>query len=104
MGILTQYQPFVLNEYIGNGQPWDLDRLYGGVHVLPPYQKASGSDWYKGTANAIYQNIAFIELFSRETRSANRITVIFLNSIRRREQNFRSQSWKYRGRMHPVLV
>ena len=59
VGILTQYQPFVLNEYIGNGQPWDLDRLYGGVHVLPPYQKASGSDWYKGTANAIYQNIAF---------------------------------------------
>ena len=58
VGILTQYQPFVLNEYIGNGQPWDLDRLYGGVHVLPPYQKASGSDWYKGTANAIYQNIA----------------------------------------------
>ena len=55
VGILTQYQPLVLNEYIGNGQPWDLDRLYGGVHVLPPYQKASGSDWYKGTANAIYQ-------------------------------------------------
>ena len=50
VGILTQYQPMVLNEYIGNGQPWDLDRLYGGVHVLPPYQKASGSDWYKGTA------------------------------------------------------
>ena len=55
VGILTQYQPLVLNEYIGNGQPWDLDRLFGGVHVLPPYQKASGSDWYKGTANAIYQ-------------------------------------------------
>lgn len=63
VGILTQYQPLVLNEYIGNGQPWDLDRLYGGVHVLPPYQKASGSDWYKGTANAIYQNIAFIERY-----------------------------------------
>ena len=60
VGILTQYQPLVLNEYIGNGQPWDLDRLYGGVHVLPPYQQASGSDWYKGTANAIYQNINFI--------------------------------------------
>ena len=44
VGILTQYQPMVLNEYIGNGQPWDLDRLHGGVHVLPPYQKASGSD------------------------------------------------------------
>ncbi len=63
VGILTQYQPLVLNEYIGNGQPWDLDRLYGGVHVLPPYQKASGSDWYKGTANAIYQNINFIERY-----------------------------------------
>ena len=63
VGILTQYQPMVLNEYIGNGQPWDLDRLHGGVHVLPPYQKASGSDWYKGTANAIYQNIPFIESY-----------------------------------------
>ena len=63
VGILTQYQPLVLNEYIGNGQPWDLDRLNGGVHVLPPYQKAYGSDWYKGTANAIYQNISFIERY-----------------------------------------
>jgi glucose-1-phosphate adenylyltransferase len=63
VGILTQYQPLVLNEYIGNGQPWDLDRLYGGVHVLPPYQKATRSDWYKGTANAIYQNINFIERY-----------------------------------------
>ena len=63
VGILTQYQPLVLNEYIGNGQPWDLDRLNGGVHVLPPYQKASGSDWYKGTANAICQNISFIERY-----------------------------------------
>ena len=63
VGILTQYQPLVLNEYIGNGQPWDLDRLYGGVHVLPPYQKSSGSDWYKGTANAICQNISFIERY-----------------------------------------
>ena len=66
VGILTQYQPLVLNEYIGNGQPWDLDRLYGGVHVLPPYQKANGSDWYKGTANAIYQNIPFIERYDPE--------------------------------------
>ena len=64
VGILTQYQPMVLNEYIGNGQPWDLDRLIGGVHVLPPYQKASGSDWYKGTANAIYQNIPFTERYN----------------------------------------
>ena len=66
VGILTQYQPLVLNDYIGNGQPWDLDRLYGGVHVLPPYQTATGSDWYKGTANAIYQNINFIQRYSPE--------------------------------------
>ncbi len=63
VGILTQYQPLVLNEYIGNGQPWDLDRLNGGVHVLPPYQSVKGADWYKGTANAIYQNISFIERY-----------------------------------------
>ena len=66
VGILTQYQPLVLNEYIGNGSPWDLDRLYGGVHVLPPYQQASGSDWYKGTANAIYQNLSFINRYDPE--------------------------------------
>ena len=63
VGVLTQYQPLELNEYLGNGQPWDLDRLYGGVHVLPPYQTAKGSNWYKGTANAIYQNINFIERY-----------------------------------------
>ena len=66
VGILTQYQPLVLNDYIGTGQPWDLDRLYGGVHILPPYQKATKSDWYKGTANAIYQNINFIENYDPE--------------------------------------
>ncbi len=66
IGVLTQYQPFALNQYIGNGQPWDLDRLSGGVFVLPPYMKSKNSDWYKGTANAIYQNIAFIDKFSPE--------------------------------------
>ena len=66
VGILTQYQPVVLNEYIGNGQPWDLDRLNGGVHILPPYQKATGSDWFKGTANAIYQHISFIDRYDPE--------------------------------------
>jgi glucose-1-phosphate adenylyltransferase len=55
-----------LNEYIGNGQPWDLDRLYGGVHILPPYQKAGKSDWYKGTANAIYQNLNFMQRYDPE--------------------------------------
>ena len=66
VGVLTQYQPLVLNEYIGNGQPWDLDRANGGVFVLPPYQKASGSDWYTGTANAVYQNLNFIDRYSPE--------------------------------------
>jgi len=63
VGVLTQYQPLELNEYIGNGRPWDLDRARGGVFVLPPYQKSSGSDWYTGTANAIYQNMRFINRY-----------------------------------------
>ena len=63
VGVLTQYQPLVLNDYIGNGQPWDLDRAFGGVHILSPYQAKNSSDWYKGTANAIYQNIHFIKQF-----------------------------------------
>ncbi len=63
VGVLTQYQPLVLNEYIGNGLPWDLDRTYGGVKILPPYQGHSRSDWYMGTANAIYQNLEFIERY-----------------------------------------
>ncbi len=66
VGVLTQYQPLELNDYIGDGRPWDLDRLDGGVHVLPPYQKSNGSDWYLGTANAIYQNINFIERYNPE--------------------------------------
>lgn len=66
VGVLTQYQPLVLNDYIGNGQPWDLDTMNGGVHVLPPYQRSKGGDWYKGTANAIYQNINFIERYNPE--------------------------------------
>ena len=64
VGVLTQYQPLILNDYIGNGQPWDLDRSYGGVHILSPYQGKHSSDWYKGTANAIYQNIQFIKQFN----------------------------------------
>ena len=66
VGVLTQYQPLELNTYIGNGQPWDLDRMHGGVRILPPYATASGGDWYKGTANAIYQNINFIEQYNPE--------------------------------------
>ena len=63
IGVLTQYKPFELNQYIGNGQPWDLDRLNGGAFVLPPYQGSKTSEWYKGTANAIYQNINFIDIY-----------------------------------------
>ncbi len=66
VGVLTQYQPLALNEYIGNGQPWDLDRVLGGIMVLPPYQGAKRADWYKGTANAIYQNMNFIERYDPE--------------------------------------
>ena len=63
VGVLTQYQPLMLNDYIGNGLPWDLDRAYGGVKILPPYQGKKGADWYKGTANAIYQNLQFISRY-----------------------------------------
>ena len=66
VGILTQYQPLELNDYLGNGQPWDLNRNFGGVHVLPPYTKTDNNVWYKGTANAIYQNIQFIERYHPE--------------------------------------
>ena len=66
VGVLTQYQPLVLNDYIGNGLPWDLDRTYGGVKILPPYQGQKKADWYKGTANAIYQNLNFIQQYDPE--------------------------------------
>ncbi len=66
VGVLTQYQPLILNDYIGNGQPWDLDRNYGGVHILSPYQAKEGKEWYKGTANAIYQNMYFIKRYNPE--------------------------------------
>ena len=63
VGILTQYQPLELNEYIGNGQPWGLNKSHCCAQVLPPYARSKKSEWYKGTANAIYQNIPFIERF-----------------------------------------
>ena len=61
VGVLTQYKPLELNAHIGIGSPWDLDRRDGGVSILPPYQEEKGGNWYKGTANAIYQNIEFID-------------------------------------------
>ena len=66
VGVLTQYQPLALNEYIGNGAAWDLDRIRGGLYLLPPYQGPNDSDWYRGTANAIYQNVNFIKQYSPE--------------------------------------
>lgn len=66
VGVLTQYQPLVLNDYIGNGLPWDLDRAWGGVKILPPYQGTHSADWYKGTANAIYQNLQFIDQYDAD--------------------------------------
>ena len=66
VGVLTQYRPLELNAYIGSGSPWDLDLSNGGVYVLPPYQTGKTGEWYKGTANAIYQNIPFIEQWDPE--------------------------------------
>ena len=66
VGVLTQYRPLELNSYIGSGLPWDLDVSSGGVHILPPYMGSDGGTWYKGTANAIYQNIGFIDMYDPE--------------------------------------
>ena len=67
VGVLTQYKPLELNSYIGSGQPWDLDRLNGGVHILPPYMREGDKGtWFKGTANAIYQNIGFVDMYDPE--------------------------------------
>ena len=67
VGVLTQYKPLELNSYIGSGQPWDLDRLDGGVHILPPYMREGDKGtWFKGTANAIYQNIGFVDMYEPE--------------------------------------
>lgn len=66
VGVLTQYRPLLLNAYIGSGSPWDLDLAHGGVYVLPPYVTGKSGEWYSGTANAIYQNIQFIEQFNTD--------------------------------------
>jgi len=66
VGVMTQYQPLLLHDYIGKGQHWDLDLLYGGVSILPPHSKPGSTAWYSGTANAVYQNQNFIETFSPE--------------------------------------
>lgn len=111
VGIATQYQPQKLNEYIGNGQPWDLDRLYGGVHTLPPYEQAKGTDWYKGTANAIYQNISFIDSYDPEyviilsgDQICIRTTPTSCASTRKRARSSPWLSWRSIGRKLPALA
>ena len=111
VGVLTQYQPLQLNEYLGNGQPWDLDRIHGGVYVLPPYQKIANSDWYTGTANAIYQNINFINRYAPEyvvILSGDHIHKMdyskMLSSIRKSRRIAPSPSWRFRGKKLPALV
>ena len=91
VGILTQYQPLVLNEYIGNGQPWDLDSMHSGVNCLSPYQAVDGADWYSGTANAIYRistilSVIILNMWSsfRATISTKWTTTRCLNIIRKR--------------------
>ena len=70
VGVLTQYRPLELNAYIGNGQAWDLDRNDGGVSILPPYMTGKEGEWYKGTANAIYQNINFVDRYDPGTENS----------------------------------
>ena len=111
VGIATQYQPQKLNEYIGNGQPWDLDRLYGGVHTLPPYEQAKGTDWYKGTATPSTRtsasSTAMILSTSSScpvTRSASRTTPTSCASTRKRARSSPWLSWRSIGRKLPALA
>ena len=108
VGILTQYQPMVLNEYIGNGQPWDLDRLHGGVHVLllirKPQVLTGIKELQMPSTRIFHSSRATIRSTSSsfpETRSANRTTAISSASIRKRGQSSALRLWKYRGRSIP---
>ena len=101
VGVLTQYRPLELNSYLGSGQPWDLDRSDGGVHILPPYQReGEQGTWYKGTANAIYQNIGFLDLYDPEyvvvlsTTSIRWTTPTWSPSTRRRGRPAPSRCWR----------
>ena len=84
VGVLTQYKPLELNSHIGIGDAWDLDRRDGGVAILPPYQKEKGGDWYKGTANAIYQNIEYLDRLECEAFIGNLNNKKILHSITHR--------------------
>lgn len=90
VGVLTQYQPLELNEYIGNGQPWDLNSSHGGVMILPPYARSKRSDWYKGTANAIYQNIPFIDRYQPDD-------VLILSGDHIYQMDYGSMLWYHRA-------
>lgn len=109
VGILTQYQPLVLNEYIGNGQPWDLDRLHGGVHVLPPYQQAPALTGTRARPTPSIRTCPSLTAMTPSmssscpaTRFASRITLTSCASIRRRTQSSPSPSWKCHGARHPA--
>ncbi|MGN1416475.1 MAG: glucose-1-phosphate adenylyltransferase [Oscillospiraceae bacterium] len=99
VGVLTQYQPLALHDYIGNGQPWDLDKQYGGVHALPPYQTALGAEWYKGTANAIYQNINFIDRYNPEY-----VVMLSGDHIYKMDYNAMLQFHKEKGAVATIAV
>ena len=98
VGVLTQYRPLELNSYIGSGQPWELDRMNGGVHILPPYQSNTGATWYKGTANAICQNISPATISIRWT--IPRCSA----AIRKPGPTAPSPSWRCPGRRPAVLA
>ena len=109
VGVLTQYRPLELNSYIGSGQPWDLDGSTGGVHILPPYQGAKGGTWYKGTANAIYQNLGFIDMHdpsmwssSPATTSIRWTTPTWWPATRPPEPPAPSPSWRCPGPRRPA--
>ena len=96
VGVLTQYQPLRLNTHIGIGIPWDLDRNVGGVTVLPPYERSKGSDWYTGTANAIYQNLEYMESYNPEY-------VLILSGDREKELYGRYEESAYFYRLFKLL-
>ena len=96
VGVLTQYQPLRLNAHIGIGIPWDLDRNVGGVTVLPPYERSKGSDWYTGTANAIYQNLEYMESYNPEY-------VLILSGDREKELYGRYEESAYFYRLFKLL-
>lgn len=99
VGVLTQYQPHLLNAYVGNGRVWDLDRNSGGVSVLPPYVGNDGGQWYKGTANAVYQNIQFVDQYDPEY-----VLVISGDHIYKMDYNRLLKEHKHKGAQATIAV